>query len=421
MPLRSSIGRWTLLIVHLFLPLVSTSAAPSYDESSVPAYTLPDVLRVPGEDRRISTVEDWERIARPALLAAFSTHVYGHTPRVRVTTTTSDDSSQPILGGKALLRQTRLHFHHADRKASVDLALILPATASPARPAPLIIGLNFWGNHTISSDPAFRMAAPAPGMETRERGSMNRRWPLESLVEQGYAVLTAFRGDVAPDNPTHYRSGVLSLFPDNTGPSRMGAIGAWSWTLSRLADHAGTLPEIDSTRISVIGHSRLGKAALWAAAQDTRFVRVFANNSGCMGGALSRREFGETVAIITRNFPYWFAPRLADYAERVNELPIDQHQLIALIAPRLVHIGAAQQDLWADPRGELLALRAAAPAYALYGIATELPDQLPPADATPLGTVLRFHLRTGRHDILAADWQAYLTPPGSRPTSRPPR
>jgi hypothetical protein len=401
---------------HSFLSAaVSTPAAALTDEAQVPAYVLPSVLQTPkSPGRQATTVHEWEAHVRPALLEAFATHIYGHTPRVDVTTHTSDDSTHEILGGKALLRQTRLHFHHADRDASIDVVLVLPANASPSRPAPALIGLNFWGNHTLSLDPAFRASAPAPGMESKERGSFARRWPLETLIDQGYAVVTAFRGEITPDNPQHHQSGVLSLFPENTGESRMGAVGAWSWTLSRLADHALTFPDIDATRLTVVGHSRLGKAALWAAAQDTRFSRVFANNSGCMGGALSRREFGETVALITRGFPYWFTPLLATYGDRVNELPVDQHQLIALIAPRPVHIGTAQQDLWADPRGELLALRAAAPAYALYGIHTELPDQLPPADAKPIGTALRFHQREGSHDILPSDWQAYLGHPDPR-------
>lgn len=398
-----------MVLGHFCFAAMSAPAAPIYDEAQVPAYVLPDVLRTPA-GQTITTTHDWETLARPALLDAFSTHFYGHTPPTPdLRVTTSDTTTHEILNNKALLRQTRLHFHHANHTASIDVVLVLPATASAARPAPVLIGLNFWGNHTLSPDPAFRESAPAPGMEPKERGFNARRWPLEFLVAQGYAVVTAFRGEIAPDHPDHYHQGVLSLFPENTGDSRMGAIGAWAWTLSRLADHAATLPELDAARLNVFGHSRLGKAALWAAAQDQRFIRVFANNTGSVGAALNRREFGETVALITRGYPYWFAPRLATYGDGVNQLPVDQHQLLALIAPRPLHLGAAQKDLWADPRGELLALRAAAPAYALYGITTDLPDQLPAPDAQPIGTTLRLHHREGGHDLLASDWQAYLS------------
>jgi hypothetical protein len=413
MPLR----RLPLLVA--LISAVPAPAAPITSESQVTAYTLPDVLHHPAAPAPIATAADWETQARPALLDAFSAHIYGRTPPLTdLRVATEDLATAEILDGKALLRQTRLRFHRGDRSVAIDVLVVLPRHASPERPAPTIVGLNFWGNHTVHPAPSIRVPAPVPGMEPKERGSYARRWPLDTFIDRGHALVTAFRGEIVPDNGAHHAEGVLALFPENTGESRMGAIGAWAWALSRLADHASTLPEIDASRLTVVGHSRLGKAALWAAAQDTRFSAVFANNSGCMGASLSRRRFGETVAIITCNFPYWFAPRLASYADREDELPVDQHQLLALIAPRPVHLGSASEDLWADPRGELLALRAAAPAYALHGIETSLPDQLPPPDATPLGTILRFHLRAGPHDLLPTDWQAYLGSPSS--TARPP-
>lgn len=399
----------------------ASSAPPELivEESKVPPHDLPDVLRAPS-GQLISSAAEWEQMARPALLATFASHVYGETPPAdSVRVTTEDATAHPILGGRAVLRQVRLRLHRGERSAAFDLLIALPAGATPAEPAPALVGLNFWGNHTIDAEPSIRPPHPGPGLETKERGSYARRWNLATLIERGYAVATASRGEIAPDSPAHFATGILSLFPDHAGDHRMGAIGAWAFALSRIADHLASIPEIDSARLTVVGHSRLGKAALWAAAQDTRFSRVFANNSGCMGAALSRREFGETVAIITRNFPYWFSPRLATYADRVDELPVDQHQLLALIAPRPLHLGSAQEDLWADPRGELLALRAAAPAYALYGITSELPDQLPPPDALPVGTVLRFHRREGKHDLLPADWNAYLAGLSPHPAPGP--
>lgn len=392
------------------LATVPSSAQLITAESRVPPYVLPDVLRS-SSNQAISTAHEWEQIARPALLESFQTHIYGQTPSASdLRLTTENETTHEILGGKARLRQTRLRFHRGERSAAFDVLIALPAHATAAAPVPALVGLNFWGNHTIDSELLIREPAPVPGMDVKARGSYARRWNLEDLIDRGYAVVTAFRGEIVPESSDHFYTGVLALFPDNTGDSRMGAIGAWAWALSRLADHVASLPEIDFSRLTVVGHSRLGKAALWAAAQDTRFSAVFANNSGCMGAALSRRQFGETVAIITRNFPYWFAPRLQSYADREHELPVDQHQLLALIAPRPVHLGAAQEDLWADPYGELLALRAAAPVYALYGITTQLPEQLPPPNALPVGHVLRFHQREGKHDLLPADWKAYLSP-----------
>ena len=421
----------SLGIVHFFLLLAVSSSALSANtilkESEVPAYTLPDVLTLPN-GRKIETSEEWARLARPAVLEQFETDIYGKTPRNPVIfsfndsgddtaekrppdaiiATVENESTAEIFGGKALLRQSKLSFRKGDKTASFEVLLVLPRRATAALPVPAIIGLNFWGNHTLHEMPGIRKAPEIPGMEAKERGSFSHRWPLESLIDRGCAVITAFRGEIVPESAAHCHEGILALFPENSGDSKMGAIGAWAWALSRLADYASSITEIDSRRLAVIGHSRLGKAALWAAAQDARFARVFANNTGCMGAALSRREFGETVAIITQNFPYWFAPRLAAYGDRVNELPVDQHQLLALIAPRPLHLGAAQQDLWADPHGELLALHQAARIYALYGIKSDLPAQLPPPDASPVGSVLQFHQREGKHDLLAIDWSAYL-------------
>ncbi|TVP75810.1 MAG: acetylxylan esterase [Puniceicoccaceae bacterium] len=400
------------------------------EEAEVPAYELPDILSTPC-GQAIQSVEDWEAIARPALLEKFETQIYGRTPRIPVWAvfndsaddnpydapsadamhmTAEEESTRVIFGGKAILRQARLNFRWKDRSAAFDVLLVSPARST--EPAPVLIGLNFWGNHTIDAETSIRMPPVIPDMETRERGSMARRWHLEDLIDRGYAVATAFRGEIVPESYTHFPDGVLSLFPENTGDEKMGAIGGWAWALSRIADYVTPIPEIDNSRMTVFGHSRLGKAALWAGAQDTRFSAVFANNSGCMGAALSRREFGETVAIITRNFDYWFSPQLPAYAERVNELPVDQHQLLALIAPRALHLGAAKEDLWADPYGEFIALHEAATVYSLYGIDAQLPEQMPQstAEPTPVGGALRFHHREGKHDVLPSDWNAYLTP-----------
>lgn len=392
------------------------------EESQVPPFDLPDVLRIPG-GQAIDSARDWEESARPALIELFEAHVYGRTPRMPVRFSSADStasqvdeiclsvedvSTEEIFKGKAVLRQARLRFSRDEHAAFFDVLAVVPLRR--ATPVPAIVALNFWGNHTVDAEPSIRRSGPAPGMESRERGSHAHRWNLEDLIERGYAVATAFRGEIAPDNHAHYTEGILALFPDNTGKEAMGAVGAWAWSLSRIADYLSSLPEIDPSRLVVAGHSRLGKAALWAAARDTRFSAVFANNTGCMGAALSRRRFGETVAIITRNFPFWFAPRLAKYADREDELPVDQHQLLALIAPRPLHLGAASEDLWADPRGEFLALREAAKVYSLFGFEPNLPERTPAPDAVPAGGVLRFHMREGPHDLVQTDWNAFLSP-----------
>jgi pimeloyl-ACP methyl ester carboxylesterase len=175
-----------------------------------------------------------------------------------------------------------------------------------------------------------------------------------------------------------------------------------------VLDYLETVPEVDATKVAVIGHSRGGKTALWAAATDPRFAMAISNDSGCGGASLSRRTIGETVKSITTEFNYWFCDRFDTFAGREQDLPVDQHQLIALIAPRAVAIASADEDLWADPRGEFLALCEASPVYALYGQAPIKPDEMPGVDGALRRGNRSYHIRTGKHDLTGADWGRYL-------------
>jgi hypothetical protein len=387
----------------------------NYDESRVPAYTLPPILAAPN-GRPITSPQEWPA-RRAALLRLFETHMYGRTPiGLPAFTVETIEGPVTVLGGRAWRQQLRLNWQG---RASLDVLIYRPRHE---RSVPVFIGLNFAGNHAVDPDPAIPlstrwMRASEPNgivnhrATERSRGTAASRWPVDLIIERDCAVMTAYYGDLAPDDPAVVNDGIAPLADRLQAAipvtERWGAIGMWAWGLSQMRRAAEKLPGLDAKRAAVIGHSRLGKAALWAGAQDESFAMVVSNDSGEGGAALSRRMYGETIARITRSFPHWFCPTLATYAERVPELPVDQHQLLALMAPRVLHVASAVDDRWADPRGEFLATQAADEVWRLLGVRGLDASQMPAVER-PVGARVRYHVRSGGHDITRYDWAQYL-------------
>jgi len=388
-----------------------------YDEDLVPNYVLPDPL-VFANGAPVTTAEAWTA-RRREILALFEHHVYGvlpGKPECMDFAVTSVDTR--ALSGAATRKQITAHFAGNGHTARMDILIYLPNDR--IRPAPIFVGLNFMGNHTVHVDPGIALPTgwvpaffPAAGIQNNrataaERGANASHWAVERLLERGYGLATVYCGDLDPDFDDGFHNGVHTLFPrDDSAGDAWATFGAWAWGLHRALDYFETDDDIDAARVALIGHSRLGKAAVWAGAADPRVALVVSNNSGCGGATLSRRRYGETVGTINSKFPHWFCTNFKRYNDNEDALPVDQHMLLALVAPRPLYVASAVEDRWSDPRGEFLATVHASPVYRLLGRDGLPIDQMPDLEQPAMGTI-GYHIRTGKHDVTAYDWECYL-------------
>ena len=382
------------------------------DESKVPPYVLPDPL-IMSNGKKVKDTNEWNTIQRPYIYHLFEENVYGRYPTQPVAIHFKvRESSDNALNGMATRKQIRIYLHPTDTTVFTDLLIYLPG--SKKTPAPIFLSLNFNGNQTVNKDPAIFPSQNEPQVNGIAKPVDSTRgtdpyWEIEDVIERGYGVATAYYGDMEPDNKDGWKTGIRTTLKDvlKIQPEEWSALGAWAWGMSRIMDYLQQDPSIDAKRVVLMGHSRLGKASLWAGASDARFAIVISNESGEGGAALSKRWFGETVKQINDQFPHWFVAAYKKYNDNTDAMPVDQHMLLALIAPRPLYIASAAGDLWADPKGEFLSAVNAGKVYALFGKKGLGTDTMPPVNH-PAGNTIRYHIRSGGHAVTLYDWQQYL-------------
>lgn len=388
----------------------------NYDETKVPPYSLPDLLTTEN-GKKISTAAEWQQIRRPEILQILKKNIYGEIlPAPDHLHYEIKSRKEDALDNTAIRKEIRIWASMENGKSFFfDTLLYIPKNTKS--PPPVFVGLNFQGNHACTMEEDVCISAiRRPGYPENifPRGNQHHRWNFKEVVRRGYASITANYHDIMPDMPNRWEKGALNLFAEDLqnkygALETYSAIGVWAWGLSRMADYVEQDEELNGNCMIVHGHSRLGKTALWAGAADERFKMVISNDSGCCGAALSRRDFGETLATIAgpENPSYWFVKKLQDYIGKTDEMPFDQHFLLALVSPRPLSVASATEDQWADPRGEFLSCTHIAPVYKLFG-GEGLGTEEMPSPGKGICNLVSYHIREGKHDQTPLDWEVYM-------------
>jgi hypothetical protein len=390
-PLQKSVFMSCIFMLSIFSSGAQKETMFNYDESKVLAYDLPELLQSQN-GINIRTSEEWENFRRPELVKLFEDNVYGQVPKdfdsIKFELTNKDEQA---MGGKATLKEVAITVLRKQKSITINLIVFTPNNIK--KPLPTFLVINHRGLRTMDVT----------------RKNKDGFWPAEDVIEAGYGIAGFDVIDVAPDDNEKFTQGVLELYPEQLETNNgMAALGAWGWGASRAIDYFETDNDIDPRKTMVVGHSRGGKSALWCGAQDERVTIAISNESGNSGAALSRRNFGESVARICQNFPYWFCTNYQQYADHEDKLPVDQHMLLALMAPRAVYVASAADDLWADPKGQYLALFEAQPVFNLYGFETNLSSEMPAVNKQIIRPNMGFHNREGKHNMTPYDWQQFI-------------
>lgn len=339
------------------------------------------------KDGRPVTAENWNE-RRAELIDVLGEMEYGRFPEKLGETTWTEKRTERVAAGCAVLHEMEITFPTPDGESfSFPANVYIPDIASAENPLPAFVFISF---------------------------GYPRYFPIEEIMNEGVIVAEFVLNDVAKDGEDHWSTLLSSHYYKNgeRPADGTGKIGMWAFAASRVADYLLTLDCVDPARLGVVGHSRLGKTALWAGANDERFTHVFSNDSGCSGAAITRKKIGETFPRICQVFPYWFCENMKTISESVEKsesVPFDQHYLVAAVCPRKVYVASATEDDWADPVSEYLTCAAASPAWEAQGLTGfAAPDRLPEAWDTFADGYVGYHLREGIHFLSRHDWVRYI-------------
>ncbi|KEO74691.1 hypothetical protein EL17_03170 [Anditalea andensis] len=379
-----------LIILFSLLPCLVQGQEYNYLEMNVPEFELPDLF-TDLKGNEIKTVKDWESIRRPEIMKLLGDQVYGHVRDYDEISFYLEDKEKNPLPEKATFKQIAITVRQDSRQYTFHLDLFIPNTDTG--PYPVFLMITHRNKGRIENE--------------YDLGS----WPVETVIDAGYAMAAFHVSEVTPDNRSLYQEGILKqLYPDELEKSNgMRALSSWAWGAMRVMDYFEQDEDIDANRSAVVGHSRAGKAALWTGANDPRWAITISNQSGAGGAALSKRKFGETVKKLNSSFPHWFTDNFNAYSDKEENLPLDQHFLIGAIAPRAVYVGSAKLDQWSDPKGEFLGLKLGTEVHSkIYKQDIALSEDFISVTTPEIHKHAGYHLRMGKHSFTTYDWERFI-------------
>ena len=373
----------------------------NYDEQKIPHYDLPKLLVTP-DGKKITSINDWEKIRKPQILSLYSNLVYGRVPEPEEPLKISYklvNEDKDFMKGKATRKDVDIIIGNS--RGSKTMRFLVFSPNGVDGPAPAFLKHSF--NNTKSND---------FDASTFRKGKLKNGWPLGEFFDRGYGFCAVYHEDLIGHNEVSFNNSIHKLFfPKGQSfpkASEWGVISACAWGAMRAMDYLETDDDIDHKKVAIMGHSKMGKTTLWTAAQDDRFALAISAQSGCAGAALWRRKSGETLKKMITRFPYWLCRNAWKFVDQEDDLPIDQHMLLACIAPRPVYVHSGIKDTWADGRGEYLSAFHASEVYKLYGKKALDSQDLPPIGKAIIESHVGYHIREGGHSIESFDWKRFL-------------